>query len=223
MSGIWESALSNVLLLTFSLGVILIAFWTADLGSYMTGLRISDSKDTHLCGSPRLVHGPSDWNHPHCPSRGPGSAGGSQGGKDGCCPQCPSCPPHSNRFLAFIWTLSCPGQELCLPASLVAAGFKFSQVESEWDPCGCPWHAAFCLPHSLGLECRRGSEPFWTMRTGQHLRDCRAARKEPGPLQLIQMMSFGGCVPHNQTLILAYKVGPGWGSGNFDELPRDSR
>ena len=60
MLGIWESALLNVLLLTFSLGVILIAFWTASFASYKTGLRISDSKDTHLCGSPRLLHGPTD-------------------------------------------------------------------------------------------------------------------------------------------------------------------
>ena len=88
----------------------------------------------------------------------------------------------------------------------------------------CCFTGGACLAsHSLGLECRHGSEPFWTMRTGQCLRDCRAARKEPGPLQLIRMMSFGGCVPHKQTLILDYKVGPGWGSGNFDEPPRDSR
>lgn len=33
-------------------------------------------------------------------------------------------------------------KSFCLPASLVAARLKFWQVESEWELCGCPWHAA---------------------------------------------------------------------------------
>lgn len=129
VSRIGETALLNLLLLSFSLSAT--GFWTPGLAAYMPGLRISDSKDTHLCGSQSLAQRSRII---HMAPRYPGLAGGAK------MAAVPSIHPPPSA-VGDLWPLSGhPAAQhrgfLSLPLLQVLAGGKW--VRFMWaSPASC--------------------------------------------------------------------------------------